>query len=85
MMRQVFWLILVKGLPDGTVALSLTLPKRAGFTATGIAPDSFLLHRISLLIPFGNRIGSKVYTHLKYLERTYQLLVKNLLSYLVHY
>ena len=26
MMRQVFWLILVKGLPDSTVALSLTLP-----------------------------------------------------------
>ena len=27
MMRQVFWLILVKGLPDSTVALSLTLPR----------------------------------------------------------
>jgi len=45
MMRQVFWLILVKGLPDSTVALSLTLPKgrihsygdSTGFI--GITPD----------------------------------------------
>jgi len=32
---------------------------RAGFTATGIAPDSLELHRISLFIPFGNRVCCK--------------------------
>ena len=57
-MRQVFWLILAKGLPDCTVAFLQRRPW-VGFTATGIAPDSFTLHRISLLIPLGNRIGNK--------------------------
>jgi hypothetical protein len=58
MMRQVFWLILAKGLPDVQWLFLQRCPK-AGFTATGIAPDSFTLHRISLLIPLGNRIENK--------------------------
>ncbi len=81
-MRQVFWLILAKGLPD-VQWLFLQRCPRAGFTATGIAPDSFTLHRISLLIPFGNRILTKVGTCTKQTLLSYQLNVKNLVSYLV--
>lgn len=69
-MRQVFWLVPVDRLPEFSVALMINIPLRGRTHSYGDSTGFIVqLHRISLLIPFGNRISTKLQDAASYSRR----------------